>query len=430
MKRFALSRNPQTACFVGFSFVCLMAGAISPAAAEDWAEFRGGDAQGLVADAKPPVRWSPEQNVAWKVTIPGQGWSSPIVYQGRIYLTTAVPKENGKPNDQSLRAMCLDPESGVTIWDVEVFTQSDESTEKIHNKNTHASPTPIARDDRIYVHFGTQGSACLSTDGEILWNTKELRYAPVHGNGSSPLIADNGMVVSCDGSNLQFVAALDIQDGSIKWKTDRLPSPTGSPQKFAFSTPKLIDVDGQEQIISAGANAVVAYDPRDGKAIWQVDYTGFSVVPCPVYSHGMVYICTGFAKPSLLAIRPTGEGNVTSTHVAWSTDRGVPHTPSLMVVGDEMYFISDSGIMTCVDAQTGKQHWQERIGGNYSGSPISADGRIYFPSEAGETVVVKASKTFEELARNALGERILSTFAPDGDALLIRTETQLYKIAE
>lgn len=396
--------------------------------ADDWAAFRGGDAQGIAEDCRPPLTWTTETNVTWKVTIPGQGWSSPIVYQDRIYLTTAVPVEEGKPNDQSLRTLCIDPETGTTLWETEVFVQSDDGTEKIHGKNSHASPTPVARDERIYVHFGTQGSACLSLDGNVIWSTKALEYSPVHGNGSSPVVTDNAMIVSCDGSETPFVAALDNEDGTIRWKKERLPTPSGVPQKFAFCTPRLIKIDGKRQIVSPGASIVTAYNPDTGEEIWNVEYKGFSVVPQPVFGHGLVYMCTGFGTPSLLAIDPTGEGNVTETHIKWQTDRAVPHTPSLMLVGDEMFFMSDKGIMTCADAKTGDQHWQQRIGGNFSASPIFADGKIYIPSEAGETVVVRASKTFEELARNPLEERIMASFAPDGNAFIIRTETQLYRI--
>ncbi|MDA0832936.1 MAG: PQQ-binding-like beta-propeller repeat protein [Planctomycetota bacterium] len=420
------------------SVVCLMLiiaayespGVVRQAVANDWAEFRGGDAQGVAVESKPPMTWTAEKNVVWKVGIAGQGWSSPIVYRNRIYLTSAVPREGGKPKDQSLRTLCLDPETGATVWDVEVFAQTDDQTENIHGKNSHASPTPVARDERIYIHFGTQGSACLSLDGEIIWSTKVLEYSPVHGNGSSPVITDNAMIVSCDGSNAQFVAALDIENGTLKWKKERLPTPSGVPQKFAFCSPRLIHIDGQDLVVSPAANNVIAYSPETGDEIWNVEYKGFSVVPQPVYGHGLIYVCTGFGTPSLLAIDPTGTGNATSTHIKWQTDRAVPHTPSLMLVGDEMYFMSDKGILTCVDAKTGKQHWQERIGGNYSASPVYADGKIYFPSEAGETVVVRASTTFEELARNTLDERIMATFTVDGDAFIVRTETQLYKIAE
>ncbi|MEX1232795.1 MAG: PQQ-binding-like beta-propeller repeat protein [Planctomycetaceae bacterium] len=429
MKRFRMNSIRRVVCLTVIGFACMAPGSGRAVRGDDWAEFRGGEAQGIAADCKPPMTWTVDKNVAWKAAIPGQGWSSPIVHQGRIYLTTAVPREGGKPKDQSLRTMCLDPETGTPIWDVEVFVQSDDSTENIHGKNSHASPTPVARDERIYVHFGTQGSACLSLDGNILWSTKALEYSPVHGNGSSPVVTDNAMIVSCDGSNMQFVAALDIQDGTVKWKKERLPTPSGVPQKFAFCTPRLIEIDGKRQVVSPGANTVTSYDPDSGDEIWNVDYKGFSVVPQPVYGHGLVYICTGFGTPSLLAIRPTGIGNVTSTNIEWQTDRAVPHTPSLILVGDEMYFMADKGIMTCVNAKTGEQHWQQRIGGNYSASPICADGKLYFPSETGETVVVRASTTFEELSRNPLEERIMASFAVDGDALLIRTETQLYKIA-
>jgi outer membrane protein assembly factor BamB len=300
-----------------------------------------------------------------------------------------------------------------------------ESPPNIHSKNSHASPTPLLRDGKLLVHFGHQGTACLDLDGRILWRNTTLRYAPVHGNGGSPILVENRLVFSCDGGNQGLVVALNTEDGSVRWKT---PRTVEAAKKFSFSTPLLIEVGGRMQIISPGSNEVCAYDPADGKEIWQVRYNGYSVIPRPVYGHGLVFICTGYERPSLLAIRADGKGDVTDTHIVWKTSKAAPHTPSLLLAGKELYMISDNGVASCLDAQTGAVHWQQRLGGSYSASPLLADNKIYFQSEQGTAMVVQAGKQFRLLAKNALDERTLATPAPADGALFIRTETHLYRI--
>lgn len=393
----------------------------------DWTEFRGPTGQGHWAGSLPSV-WSKTKNVRWRKEIPGSGWSSPVVYQGVIYLTTSVPKQGNREGDQSLQTLCLDAESGKLLWQREVFFQEGAAAPKIHAKNSHASPTPLIYDDKIYVHFGHQGTACLKLDGSIVWKNNRLRYHPVHGNGGTPIIVDNLLVFSCDGGEERFVVALDRATGEVVWKVDREGQ---SGQMFSFSTPLLITVNGNKQIVSPGSNSVSAYEPRTGKQIWKVRYDGYSVIPRPVFAHGLVYICTGYGTPSLLAIRPDGAGDVTDTHVVWTMKKAVPHTPSLLIVGDELYMVADrTEVATCLDAKTGKIHWQERIGGAYSSSPLYAGGKVYFQSEQGATTVVKASKKFEVVSKNDLAERSLASFAVADGSLLIRTERNLYRIEE
>jgi outer membrane protein assembly factor BamB len=399
----------------------------SAARAENWPEFRGPTGQGHSADTGLPIRWSETENVAWKTGIPGEGWSSPIVYEGRLYLTAAVPKKGGHANDRSLRTLCLDEETGAIVWNVEVFDQQGAQMQPIHGKNSHASPTPVTDGKFLFVHFGTQGTACLALDGKPVWKTRELAYQPQHGNGGSPVLADEVLVVSCDGIDHQFVVGLERRTGKIRWKTPR-PDVANS-RKFSFGTPLVIEVNGEKQIVCPGTDIVAAYSPADGKEIWRVRYDGYSVIPRPIYGHGLIYMCTGWGQPSLLAIRPTGRGDVTATHIAWQSNRGIPHTPSLLLVGDELYFVSDRGVASCVDAKTGQVHWQERVGGNHSASPLFADGKIYFQSEEGETIVVKAGTDFVELARNQLGKRSLASPAAADSSLFIRTDERLYRIS-
>ncbi len=397
-----------------------------PVLAQDWPEFRGPTGQGNVLKGHLPIEWGPEKNVAWKQPIPGLGWSSPVIAGGKIFLTTAVPAGETGSNDLSLRVLCLDVATGKILWDEEAFHQPGNKVPRIHGKNSHASPTPIVDGERIIVHFGHHGTAALDRAGKILWRNTELAYQPVHGNGGTPVLAGAGLVFSGDGGDVQFVAALDRATGTLLWKTDRK---TTSKKKFAFATPLLIDVAGQQQIISPGAGIVAAYEPIKGKEIWSVSYgEGYSVIPRPVFGHGLVFVSSSYDSPTLYAIRPTGQGDATKTHIAWTLRKGAPHTPSPLLVGDELYIVSDGGLASCLDAKTGKIHWQERLGGGYSASPLAADGKVYFQSEEGVGSVVKASREYELVARNELGEKTLASYAASEGALFIRTEKNLYRV--
>jgi outer membrane protein assembly factor BamB len=409
-----MKRTRALIAVVGLSALCAAVHA-------DWPEFRGPTGQGRAVGQSPPLEWGPEKNVVWKVAVPGSGWSSPVVADGRVYLTAAVAGD--KSPDASLRTLCFDAETGRTLWEKEIFQQVAADAPKIHTKNSHASPTPIVAGDRVYVHFGHQGTACLDTGGKIVWRNRELKYPPVHGNGGSPILVDDLLVFSCDGASDPFVVALDAATGKIRWKT---PRPGETFKKFAFSTPLLITVGGRRQIISPGAGSVGAFDPKDGREIWRVQYDGYSVIPRPVYGHGLVFISTGYDAPEVLAIRPDGKGDVTDTHVAWRQSRGAPNTPSMLLVGDELYFVSDRGIGSCLDAKTGKSRWSERVGGAFSASPVLADGRIYFQSEEGVGVVVKVGTKFEKLAQNVLMERTLASIAVANDRIYVRSDKHLY----
>lgn len=415
----------SSAAVLTFSLTaCSLLAAAGTVFAEDWPEFRGPTRDGHSKATGLPTEWSEDTNVRWKVPVKGEGWSSPSVVAGKIYLTAAVPVEGGMERDRSLRTLCLNADDGATVWDVEVFKQEHDKVEKIHGKNSHASPTALVRDGRVYVHFGTQGTACLDTDGKILWTNREIIYKPQHGNGASPLLVDNALIFSCDGSDQQFFIALDASTGKILWKKDR----PERANKFSFATAQLIEVNGQKQVISPSTNVVIAYDPKTGDELWNVNYQGFSVIPRPVFGHGMVYLTTSYGTPSLLAIKVDGKGDVTDSHITWQTNRSAPHTPSLLLVGDDLYCVSDNGVATCFDAKSGDVVWTKRIGGNYSASPLYAEGRIYFQDEKGEGIVIKAGHEFEEIARNKLPGRTLASYGVVDSALLIRTDTHLYRI--
>jgi outer membrane protein assembly factor BamB len=391
-------------------------------ASDDWPQFRGPTGEGHATGKTLPLEWGKNKNVAWMTPIPGLGWSSPIVVNGRVYLTTAVPlKEN---RDQSLDALCLDAKTGKILWHEQVFRQDGRAAPGIHDKNSHASPTPLIHDGKLYVHFGHQGTACLDLNGKVLWRSTELNFVPAHGNGGSPIVVDDKLIFSCDGRTVAFVAALDQNTGKLLWKT---PRETDAVKLFSFSTPLLITVNHKQQVISPGSNAIMASDPADGREIWRVRYEGYSVIPRPVYGHGMIYLSSGYDTPTFMAIRPDGEGDLTATRVVWKLRANAPHTPSPLLVGEELYLVSDHGIASCLDAKTGKVHWKERIGKDFSASPIDAGGRVYFQSEEGVGIVIKAGKRFEELGRNVLDEKTYASYAVADDALFIRTDKRLYR---
>ena len=391
--------------------------------AHDWPEFRGPTGQGLSPAKGVPIHWSGSSNVAWKTAIPAAGWSSPVLVQKKIYLTGATARNASGALD--LAVLCLDARSGKVLWTTQVL--SPENGSSLHRKNSYASPTPVVADGRIYAHFGHLGTACLDLKGRVVWRQTSVVYPPMHGNGGSPVLAGDLLVFSCDGSSEPFIVALDKKTGQVRWKTRR-PN-DAVPRKFSFSTPLLITHAGRKELISPGAGGIYAYDPASGRQLWQVGTgNGFSVVPRPVYAHGMLFVNTDYDFPKLFAIRPGGDGDVTSTHLAWQTGRGAPSTPSTLVVGDELYFVSDAGIATCADARTGRVHWNERLGGGFSASPVLAEGRIYFQNEEGVGFVVRAGKTYELLARNELGERTLASAAVDDGALYLRGADHLYRI--
>jgi outer membrane protein assembly factor BamB len=386
--------------------------------ADDWPQFRGPTGQGHSAERGVPLDWSESRNVSWKTPVPGRGWSSPVVAAGRVWLTTSI-----KANGASLRALAYDVETGREAVNVEVFRIR--SAELLNPKNSHASPTPIVEGDRVFVHFGAEGTAALSTSGEIVWKTR-FAYQSQHGNGGSPVLYGDLLILSCDGSDDAFVVALDKRTGKVRWKTSRR-----QPWDQAYTTPLVIRVGERDQVVSVGAYRAGAYDPQTGKEIWRVSYgDGFSNVPRPVYGHGLVYIATGFQQPSLMAVRPDGTGDVTKTHVAWTLRRAAPLTPSPLLVDEEIYVVNDGGIASCLDAKTGETYWQQRLGGEYSASPVFADGRIYFLNEEGVSTAIAPGRVFRRLATSTLDGGALASMAVSGGSIFIRTDTHLYRIGK
>lgn len=420
-----------------------------------WPQFRGPVGNGISSAQKVPVDLKPGENLKWKTELEGKGWSSPVISDdGSIWVTTALESVPSREEQEKLlNDLGEDPKkfksrqiaTSVTLQVLELDLASGElkrkidlielsAPEAIHALNSYASPTPVLENDRLYCHFGTFGTICLDTQsGVVLW---QKRFPLVHnvGPGSSPFIDGDRLILIQDGVDQQYVIALNKTNGETVWKTDRPPmrAPKGD-QKKAYCTPIAItDSRGRKQLVCMGSQWLVAYEPETGKEIWKLDHgKGFSVVPRPVFSEktGLVYVSTGFGKPELWAVNPTGDGDISGTDkVAWKESKRIPAKPSPLVVGDELYVIQDGGIGTCFDAATGKVHWTERVGGNYSSSPLFADGKIYFCNQEGLVTVIEAGKNYKVLAENLIEDQqwMASPVALDG-SLILRSDKAIYR---
>lgn len=412
--------NQQELKARGVALLWLWVAALGQAHA-DWPQFRGPTAQG-VANGKLPTQWDSKQNVVWRCELPGEGWSSPVVAGNYIYLTSAIPQDEAGYN---LALLIVDADSGRLTRVVDLFVQPADAP-GIHKKNSHASPTPVIDADRIYLHFGHQGTACCQLDGTVVWKNSELNYRPVHGNGGSPVVTQNRLIFSRDGGDIGQVTALEKASGRLSWQRDR---DVPAQKRFSFCTPLLMKHGDREQLVIPGSDVVQSLDPDSGVELWRVHYTGYSVVPRPIYHAGLVFVSTGYDRAKLLAIDPSGQGDVTSTHVRWISDSAVPNTPSLVAWQSNIVMISDNGIASCLRAESGELVWKSRIGGDFSASPLLAENRLYLFSEAGIcTILDLTTETPEIVSRNDMKERTLaSPGVIDGD-LLIRTAQALYRI--
>ena len=420
--------------------------AISTSTAQDrWPEWRGESGQGVSAARGLPVKWSEKENIAWKVKIPGLGWSTPVIDQGQVWVTTAVDRlaskedadrrRSASTNSQplrisewvSLRAVGIALDSGKRLQDVETLSVSE--PQMIHVDNSYATPTPILEDGLLYCHYGTLGTACLDTrTGHVVWRNQELRIKHENGPGSSPILWKDRLVVHCDGIDQQYIVALDKHTGKIAWRTSRSGEMRDDPQlKKSYATPLVVDVKGTPQVVSPAADWLYGYDPLTRKELWRLPYgqLGFSNAPRPVFGVGTLFACTGYMKSQLLAIEIDRQNK---PKVRWRYQRQVPNVSSPVLVGNEIYFVSDKGIATCLDARTGMPHWTQRIGKNYWASPIYADGRIYFFSKEAKTTVVVAGKRFKQLAVNQLEGTMLATAAAVNGMLVLRTDKAVYGI--
>ncbi len=408
----------------GLFFSFLITDAMSMRCLADWPQFLGPTGKGITSVQGLPTEWSESKNVRWYCPLNGLAWSSPIVVGKHIYLTNAKPAAEGE--GWRLTLACVESDSGKLIFEKDVFPLSPNSPE-IHKKNSHASPTPVFFEGKLFLHFGHEGTACMDLQGNVLWINRDHKYAPTHGNGSSPLIVDRKVIVTCDGGDDPCTLALDCDKGKVVW---RVPRGIDTERKFSFCTPTLIEVDGAQQIISAGSDIVQALSPSDGKVLWFAKYEGYSLTVRPLFHDGLVFLSTGFNRPVLLAIDPKGKGDVSQTHIRWQHKSNVPNTPSLVPYGTTIIMINDKGVATCIDSQSGKEVWQKRVGGNFSASPLLAGDLIYFQSEGGECVVFRLGERPTEVARNILPGRIFASFAVAGRDLVIRNEQGLYRLGD
>jgi len=423
-----------------FWFSAGLLGFGAPAARADWPEFRGPWGNGCASapgDDKPlglPLQWSETNNVKWKTEIPYRGWSTPVVLNGQVWVTTAT--EDG----HDFFAICVDAETGKIRFNEKVFHHDNpESLGNGASMNCYATPSPVIEPGRVYVHFGSFGTACLdSGTGKVLWERSDLPFRHYRGPSSSPVSFENLLIVTFDGADLQYTAGLDKKTGETVWKTARSVAwnDENVPGQMArdgdlrkgHSTPLIATAGGKAQLISSGAKAAYGYDPRTGRELWRVQYNDWSVAPRPLFDNGIAFLVTGLMKKELWAVKTDGQGDVTDSAVVWKLKTHVGKYASPLLVDGLIYTAADESFVTCVNAGTGEVVWTERIGGKYASSPIYADGRLYFFDQEGITRVLKPGRKLEILAENTLADGFMASPAVAGKALFLRTRTHLYRI--
>ncbi|NQV23969.1 MAG: PQQ-like beta-propeller repeat protein [Rhodopirellula sp.] len=428
--------------------VLVLAGASSNAA-DEWPQFRGPWSNGHSDTVHLPLTWSETENVSWKTAIPGNGHSSPVISGDQIWVTTAVEAKLTEEEEKrrlaaiqnsrglevagsiSLRAICVSRETGKLLHDIELVKV--DKPEPIHSLNSYASPTPILESNHLYCHFGPYGTYAIDTkSGKVVWSNAEHHVDYQNGPGASPVLWENHLIINFDGIDTQYVAAIDKRDGRTAWQTKRSGKMNEKLEfQKAYCTSTIIqDEEHGTQVISPGADWVYSYDPASGKELWKASYgmLGFSTVPQPVFGNGLVFISTSYMRPRLLAVRYDGSRASDDSLVEWKQDGSAPQKPSMLLIGDELYFINDKGIGMCLDARTGKEYWKERIEGNYSASPLFANGRIYFFSQEGKTVVIEAGRQFKRPAENSLDSVFMASPAVADNSLFLRSATHLYRI--
>jgi outer membrane protein assembly factor BamB len=414
-----------------FAFLAL---SISAFAADNWPEFRGPHGDGH-ADAKNlPLKWSDTENVRWKTAIHDKGWSSPVVWGNQVWVTTAT--ENG----DKFYAVALDRETGKVIHDLLLFEMKLEPKrdkkgppsiqapyEEWAFYNSYASPTPVIEDGHVYVHFGISGTACLNTaTGKPIWKRTDLKCNHHRGPGSSPILFGDMLYLTFDGFDVQYVIALDKKTGDTVWKQDRsfhAPTTNGDAKK-AYATPLIITVNDRALLVSPSANATAAYDAKTGEEVWKVIHGGMNASLRPVFGDGHVFTCSSDGGDQLVAVRPDGKGNVTKTHVDWTSKKGVPNRSSFLFVDDKLFMCNRGGVVSCLDAKTGKEINQGRLDakkGEFWCSPIVADGKWYTFDDEGQGFVISADEKLTVLASNKLPAGTRSSPAAVGKSLFVRT---------
>lgn len=413
--------------------------------AGNWPEWRGPGGQGHADAASLPQTWSETSNITWRTELPGRGHSTPVIWDGKIWLTTAIEKpatpaevqERLKTNtgDQplvvlssvSLRALCVDRATGRLLHDIELLQVKE--PQWAHQLNSYASPTPVLEEGRLYAHFGSFGTAALDTATlKLLWKNEELHVMHENGPGSTAVLHGDRLIAHFDGSDEQFIAAFDKNTGKVAWKTPRSGEMDPRPQqKKAYGTPLVVPINGTPVVVSPAANNIYGYEPATGKELWKVHYgeLGFSMSTVPVADDQRIYFSTAFGKSKVMALKHAG---LAAPEVAWTNNKNAPKMCSPVLHNGLLFYVDDGGIVSCVDAATGEALYRERLGGKFSASPILADGKLYFCSREGVVSVIPATKEFKILAQNTLDGSIMASPVADGGALFIRTDKALYQI--
>lgn len=401
-----------------------------------WGEFRGPNGNGVAPDGyDAPITWSETENVAWKTEIPNLGWSSPMILGDRIWMTSAT--EDGK----DYFVIQVDANTGEIVQHERIF-HTDTPDPLGNDVNCYSSPSPVLEAGRVYVHWGIYGTACLDgKTGEVLWKRDDFECNHHRGPASSVILWENLLYLTFDGIDVQYVVALDKDTGETVWTTfrsavwndfgeDGMVIRNGDNRK-SYSTPLIVQVGDTPLLISSASYACYAYDARSGREVWKARNNSFTAQIRPVYGDGVVYTTTGYAPTELQAIRVDGTGDVTDTHILWSRQgNSIPSTPSSIIKDGLIYLCSNKAFASCLDAETGEEIWSERIGGNYTASPILVNDRLYFFSAQGKTVVMKAGREPETLAENRLDGSFMACPAVVGNALILRTKTHLYRIEQ
>jgi outer membrane protein assembly factor BamB len=400
---------------------------LSAAGQDRWPQFRGPHANNHAGGAKLPTRWSESQHIKWKTPLHDSGWSSPVVWGDQIWVTAATA--DGKQDF----AICVDKNSGKIVHDIRLW-EVEKPSPLGNALNGYASCSPVIEAGRVYVHFGSYGTACLDTaSGKVLWQRRDLPCEHFRGPGSSPILFENLLIFHMDGYDYQYIVALDRQTGATVWKTDRnieYGTTNGDLMK-GFYTPIIVEAAGKLQLISPSSKACMSYDPRSGREYWRVRYNSHSGAGMPAFGHGLLYLNTGFGAADLLAVRPDGAGDVTSTHVVWTAKKSIGSKPSQLLVGELIFNVDDEpGVASCLDALTGQELWSKRLSGKYSASPLYANGNVYFFSEDGSTTVVQAAREYAERSVNMLDDGFMASPAVAGNALILRTRSALYRVEE
>lgn len=400
-----------------------------------WNQFRGQRGDGSSTEKELPVTFGEgSKEIVWKTSIPGRAWSSPVVWGKQIWLTNA-PDILGNTKERvklekpiALSAVCVNLESGKVIHDVKLFEVLE--LQVTHPTNTFASPTPFIEEGRVYIHFGSYGTACLDTKtGEKIWERRDLECDHFRGPGSSPVVHGELLYLTFDGYDFQYIAALDKKTGKTVWKKDRGIDykTTDGDAKKGYSTPSIIEVGGRELLISPFAYATIAYEPKTGEPIWTVFHKGMNAAARPLYGNGLVYINSADGPNPLVAVNPQGTGDITK-NIVWSSSKQIPKRSSQILFGDTLFMMNDSGVASCLDAKTGTEVWSKRLSGAYWSSPLLANGLIYCWSQEGGVVIFKAAREFELVAENKFGEGFWASPAVAGKSLIVRSKSHLYRV--